>query len=158
MVSGDGRRAARLAGESAAAADRIGARLEASRSLLLAGTALAREGGCRDEAIGMLLRAEVELGACGAAGYRGQAARELRRLGRRIGPGTGSGPGSLTERELEVAQLAAAGKSSREIGTQLFVSHKTVETHLALVFTKLGVSSRRAMRRRWGVRNGRRSR
>ncbi len=145
MAVGDGRRAARLAGESAAAAAGIGARLETSRALLLAGSALARDTGSRDEAIGMLLRAEADLGACGAAGYRRQAARELRRLGRRIGPGAGAGPGSLTERELEVAQLAAAGKSSREIGAQLFVSHKTVETHLAHVFAKLGVSSRRAI-------------
>ncbi|MDQ3978588.1 MAG: helix-turn-helix transcriptional regulator [Actinomycetota bacterium] len=57
----------------------------------------------------------------------------------------GSGAGSLTPRELEVAQLAAAGKSTRQIGVHLYVSQKTVETHLTQIFTKLGVSSRRAI-------------
>jgi DNA-binding CsgD family transcriptional regulator len=145
MAAGDHHRAARLAGEAATAADRIGAKLEASRALLLAGSSLAKDRACRNEAIELLMRAEVQLGTCGAGGYRAQAARELRGLGRRVGPGSGSGPGSLTEREREVAQLAAAGKSSREIGAQLFVSPKTVETHLAHVFSKLGVSSRRAI-------------
>lgn len=99
----------------------------------------------------LLARAEAELATCGALGYRRQAVRELRRLGRRAAPG-GSGPGSLTARELEVAELAASGKSTRQIGAQLFVSQKTVETHLTRVFMKLGVSSRRALTSVLGIR------
>ncbi len=144
MAAGEPHRAARLAEESAAAADRIGANFEAARSRLLAGVALGRIGSSRNEAIHLLTRAEAELGACGAAGYRAQAAQELRRLGRRFSA-PGSGAASLTVREREVAELAAAGKSSREIAAQLFVSQKTVETHLSHVFVKLGVSSRRAI-------------
>jgi len=48
----------------------------------------------------------------------------------------------LSERELEVLQLVAAGKSNREISTQLFVTVDTVKKHLTHVFNKLGVGSR----------------
>ena len=47
----------------------------------------------------------------------------------------------LSARELEVARLVTAGKTNREIAAELFVSEKTVETHLAHAFAKLGVSS-----------------
>ncbi len=49
---------------------------------------------------------------------------------------------SLTGRELEVLQLAAAGHSNRRIGVALKVSPRTVEVHMHRVFQKLGVSSR----------------
>jgi LuxR family maltose regulon positive regulatory protein len=48
----------------------------------------------------------------------------------------------LSERELEVLQLVAAGKSNREISDQLFVTVDTVKKHLTHVFNKLGVGSR----------------
>jgi len=48
----------------------------------------------------------------------------------------------LSGRELEVAQLVAAGLTNREIATRLCLSPKTVEAHLARVFTRLGVKSR----------------
>ena len=51
----------------------------------------------------------------------------------------------LTGRELEVARLVTAGKTNREIAAELFLSEKTVETHLSHVFGKLGVSSRAAL-------------
>ena len=51
----------------------------------------------------------------------------------------------LTARELEVARLVTAGKTNREIAAELFLSEKTVETHLSHVFEKLGVSSRAAL-------------
>lgn len=55
------------------------------------------------------------------------------------------GDSGLTSRELEVAQLVAAGKTNREIAAELFLSEKTVETHLYHAFAKLGVSSRAAL-------------
>jgi DNA-binding NarL/FixJ family response regulator len=48
----------------------------------------------------------------------------------------------LTQRELEVLRLVAKGLSNREVGAQLGVSVRTVETHLSHVYRKLGVSSR----------------
>jgi DNA-binding CsgD family transcriptional regulator len=56
-----------------------------------------------------------------------------------------AGDTGLTGRELEVARLVMTGKTNREIAAELFVSEKTVETHLSHAFTKLGVSSRAAL-------------
>jgi DNA-binding NarL/FixJ family response regulator len=54
-----------------------------------------------------------------------------------------NGPSAtLTRREAEVAALAAGGFSDREIAARLFVSVRTVESHLARVYRKLGVGSR----------------
>jgi predicted ATPase/class 3 adenylate cyclase/DNA-binding CsgD family transcriptional regulator len=53
-----------------------------------------------------------------------------------------SGWASLTPTEIEVVKLAAKGLSNPEIGDRLFIGRSTVKTHLAHVFTKLGVSSR----------------
>jgi DNA-binding CsgD family transcriptional regulator len=56
-----------------------------------------------------------------------------------------SGDAGLTGRELEVARLVMTGKTNREIAAELFLSEKTVETHLSHAFAKLGVSSRAAL-------------
>jgi DNA-binding CsgD family transcriptional regulator len=54
----------------------------------------------------------------------------------------GIGVEPLTAREREVALLAAAGRSSRDIADKLYLSARTVETHLARVYRKLGISTR----------------
>jgi DNA-binding NarL/FixJ family response regulator len=53
-------------------------------------------------------------------------------------------PGGLTEREVEVLRLVAAGRSNHEIADVLVLSQKTVERHLSNIFTKLDVPSRTA--------------
>jgi DNA-binding CsgD family transcriptional regulator len=63
----------------------------------------------------------------------------------RRGRGRAAGDFGLTARELEVARLVTAGKTNREIAAELFVSEKTVETHLAHAFAKMGVSSRASL-------------
>ena len=58
------------------------------------------------------------------------------------GAGAGAGELGLTERELEVLRLVAAGRSNREIAGELFISPKTASVHVSNIFGKLGVASR----------------
>jgi DNA-binding NarL/FixJ family response regulator len=48
----------------------------------------------------------------------------------------------LTPQELQITQMAAAGLSNREIAQRLYLSNRTVESHLYRVYPKLGVTSR----------------
>ena len=73
--------------------------------------------------------------------------RELRKLGARAetrGPATAddSGIGSLTKRELEIAELITDRLTNPEIAEKLFLSEKTIESHIRNLFVKLGASSR----------------
>ena len=58
------------------------------------------------------------------------------------------GKAALTERENEVARLAAQGLSNKEIGKRLYISENTVKTQLKSVFAKLGVNSRTLLKQR----------
>ena len=51
-------------------------------------------------------------------------------------------PDGLTEREVEVLRLVAAGKTNKDVGEDLFISAKTVNAHLAYVYAKIGASNR----------------
>jgi DNA-binding NarL/FixJ family response regulator len=53
-------------------------------------------------------------------------------------------PDGLSQRELEVLTLLAQGKTNRMIANELFISEKTVASHVSHIFTKLGVGSRSA--------------
>jgi DNA-binding NarL/FixJ family response regulator len=79
-------------------------------------------------------RALVELGAALRRANRRADARPRR-------PAL-TGPDALTPREHRVATLAAAGHSNRDIAQELFVSRRTVETHLTHAFQKLDISNR----------------
>lgn len=57
---------------------------------------------------------------------------------------TAGGPGGLSPRELEVLRLLARGQTNRAIAQALFISEKTVATHVSHIFTKVGVTSRSA--------------
>jgi DNA-binding CsgD family transcriptional regulator/tetratricopeptide (TPR) repeat protein len=143
----DADEAARRALASATAADEAGIPVEAALSRTLAGRALARTGQ-HDLAIVVLERAAGSLHACGARKYRDAAEMELRRLGVRIhrrstpGAANGGDVDSLTHREREVADLVVDRRTNPEIARALFLSPKTVETHLRHIFHKLGVTSR----------------
>jgi len=74
--------------------------------------------------------------------WAARAAGELRATGRALRRDRDS----LTPQELEIAELAAAGLSNKQIGQRLFLSHRTVGAHLYQIFPKLGVTSRAALR------------
>jgi DNA-binding CsgD family transcriptional regulator len=71
-----------------------------------------------------------------------RARRELVATGLRPRQAAIEGAAALTPRQREICALAAAGKGNREIAQALFLSIKTVETHLAAGYRKLGISSR----------------
>ena len=54
------------------------------------------------------------------------------------------GAGPLSQRELEVLEMVAAGTTNREAAARLFISEATVKTHLLNIYAKLGVSDRAA--------------
>ena len=86
------------------------------------------------------------LAGCGAKLHRDAAARELRHLDSRPTRRTpGGGIGALSNREHEVAQLVATGLTNRQIAQHLFLSQKTVETHITQILTKLDITSRLAV-------------
>jgi DNA-binding CsgD family transcriptional regulator len=84
--------------------------------------------------------------ALGATRWSERARQELRATGEKIGPRTADARDHLTPQELQIAQLAAAGLSNREIGERLFLSHRTIGSHLYRIFPKLGITARAQLR------------
>jgi DNA-binding CsgD family transcriptional regulator len=80
--------------------------------------------------------------ALGAAPLTARARRELRASGERRRQRDIAACDQLSPQESEIAHMAAKGLTNREIGEQLFLSHRTVGAHLYRVFPKLGVTSR----------------
>jgi DNA-binding CsgD family transcriptional regulator len=78
----------------------------------------------------------------GAERVAQMAREELRLAGARPRRAALAGPQSLTPAERRVARMAAAEASNREIAQRLFVSLRTVETHLTHAYQKLEISSR----------------
>jgi DNA-binding NarL/FixJ family response regulator len=123
-----------------------GHKLEAARARVLAGRA-ALATGEKERAVELLESARADLDACGAMRHRDEATRELRRLGKRVSSASRAGAAAgelagLSARELEIARLVAEGRKNREIAEELFLSEKTIESHLRNIFGKLGVGSR----------------
>ncbi len=125
---------------------------DAAHARLLAGRALAALGDA-DGATRELAAAEAALDAAGARRLREEAAQELRRLGHKVArrPRAGAAPGAgleqLTEREREIAELVCDRHTNRQIAGELFLSEKTVETHLRNIFVE-ALRSARASRSR----------
>jgi DNA-binding CsgD family transcriptional regulator len=146
LADGDAATAAQQALRAADAADAVGMPVEAALARTITGRALA-ELGDKDRAVRELELAAAALDRCGAVRYRDAAQRALRQLGqhihRRARPGdSGSGVSALTGRELEIAELIVDRKTNGEIARELFLSKKTVETHIRNMFRKLGANSR----------------
>jgi ATP/maltotriose-dependent transcriptional regulator MalT len=129
------------------AAERCSARVDAAQSRVVLGRALAQDGDVAGAAA-ELARAAADFDSYGATRGRDQAEQELRKLGHRVHrrsqPGLVHGDGltALSGRELEVARLVVDRRTNPEIAADLFLSLKTVESHMRNIFRKLGVSSR----------------
>ena len=82
----------------------------------------------------------------GAKPWAARARNELRAAGRTAPRGEPATAVVLSAQELEIATLAASGLSNKDIGQQLFLSHRTVGANLYRIFPKLGITSRAALR------------
>jgi DNA-binding CsgD family transcriptional regulator len=115
--------------------------LERAKSLAELGATLRRAGQRR--AARPLLAEALDLAAgCGARPLADRAHAELTAAGGRPRRERRRGVDALTPSELRVARLAANGRTNRQIAYSLYVTAKTVETHLAHVYAKLGISQR----------------
>jgi len=120
--------------------------LHLARARLVYGEWLRREKR-RAQARDQLRAAHEMFAECCAAGFADRARRELSAIGDAPRPRTADALTVLTPQEAQVARLAAEGLTNPEIGAQLFISPRTVEYHLRKVFAKLGLASRKDLRR-----------
>ncbi|HEX8085751.1 MAG TPA: AAA family ATPase [Solirubrobacteraceae bacterium] len=123
-----------------------GLRLDAAHLRRLEGMALAALGE-RDAAVAALREAERDFTEFPSVRARDAVRRELRRLGARMeprgaAPSEEAGLAALSSREREIADLVADRRTNREIAATLFLSEKTVESHLRNIFRKLPAASR----------------
>ncbi len=152
LQAGAAVRASDQALASADGAEAVGAPIEAAHSRALAGQALASSGEV-ERAVNELRRAADAFDSAGALRYRERTEQQLGQLGQRPyrrsrrGPTGAVGIEALTERELQVARLVVDRRTNPEIAAELFLSQKTIESHLRNVFNKVGVDSRVALAR-----------
>lgn len=124
--------------------ERSGISVHTARAHLLYGEWLRRENR-RQEAREHLRLAFEMLGGFGAEAFAERARRELVATGEKVAKRTPETRDLLTPQELQVALLAADRLTNPEIGSQLYISPRTVEYHLHKVFGKLNIDSRREL-------------
>jgi DNA-binding CsgD family transcriptional regulator/tetratricopeptide (TPR) repeat protein len=117
-----------------------------ARAHLLYGEWLRRQNRRRD-ARAELRAAHGLFTTMGIEAFAERARRELLATGDTVRKRTVETASELTAQEAHIARLAVDGRTNVEIGAQLFLSTRTVEWHLSKVYTKLGVGSRRELRR-----------
>ena len=142
----DGESAEYLYREAIDRLSRTRIRVELARAHLVYGEWLRRQSR-RVDARDQLRTAYEMLTAMGIDGFAERARRELLATGETVRKRTDETAGQLTGQEAQIARLAGEGNTNPEIGAQLFLSPRTVEYHLHKAFRKLGVSSRRELRR-----------
>ena len=141
LASLDGNARIELARSAVAALADSEARLEHARALATLGWSLRRAGdrlGAREQ-LRIALDMAARLGAVTLADF---ARDELVATGLRPRRAAITGPDALTPRQRRVAELAANGRTYQAIAQELFISVKTVETHLGSVYRKLDVTSK----------------
>jgi DNA-binding CsgD family transcriptional regulator len=121
------------------------ATIHLARSHLVYGEWLRREGRRVDARL-QLRKAQTMFDDMGSRAFSERTRRELLATGETVHKRTFAAYSELTPQEDQIARLASSRLTNSEIGTQLFISPRTVEWHLRKVFTKLGVTSRRELR------------
>ncbi|TYT24797.1 LuxR family transcriptional regulator, partial [Luteimonas viscosa] len=115
------------------------------RAHLVYGEWLRREGR-RQDAREQLRTAHKLFSDMGTEAFAERAACELRATGESARKRSAQPTDALTAQELHIARLVATGATNREVGTQLFLSPRTIEAHLRSIFHKLDITSRRQIR------------
>jgi DNA-binding CsgD family transcriptional regulator len=144
----------RIFEETLALAQMSGDPFELARTRLAYGEGLRRLRR-RSEARTQLRSAIVTFEELGARPWTRRAERELAATGERLQRRTGTSSRDLTPQEMRVCVAVARGDTNREVATQLFLSLKTVETHLTNAYGKLGLRSRTELARLFAVEPGR---
>jgi ATP/maltotriose-dependent transcriptional regulator MalT len=98
------------------------------------------------ESRGHLRAARETFDALGTIPWSERARQELRASGETSRRRIPDARDQLTPQELQIAQMAADGLTNREIGQKLYLSHRTVSSHLHKIFPKLGVTARSGLR------------
>ena len=132
---------ATLLAEAASALEESPARLEQARALTELGSALRRGGRRKDARECLALALDIAHG-CRATALAQRARDELVGAGARPRRERLSGVEALTPSEARIVRMAADGLANREIAQALFVTARTVETHLTHAYQKLGIASR----------------
>jgi DNA-binding CsgD family transcriptional regulator len=122
-----------------------------ARAHLLYGEWLRRQGRRQDCRLHLRTAHELLSGA-GLEAFARRAADELRATGETARSRTGHARDQLTMQELHIARLVVTGATSKEVAARLFISARTVETHLRNIYRKLGINSRRQLRDRPDLR------
>ena len=122
--------------------------VQLARARLLYGEWLRRNGPAT-AARGPLRVAHEDLVSMGSMGFAERARRELQAAGQKTRKSPTAVGDDLSPQERQIAELAGQGLTNQEIAGQLFLSAHTVDWHLRKVYTKLGVRTRRELRRRF---------
>jgi DNA-binding CsgD family transcriptional regulator/tetratricopeptide (TPR) repeat protein len=140
----DGAAADELYREAVDRLSRTRLRPELARAHLLYGEWLRREGR-RADAREQLRTAHDMLSATGMEAFAERTRRELTATGEKVRKRGVETVTTLTAQEALIARLARDGRTNPEIGAQLFLSARTIESHLRKIYAKLGIGSRREL-------------
>jgi DNA-binding CsgD family transcriptional regulator len=137
-------------GEALALHERVEDRFQHGRTLLSFGERL-RRAGLRSEGRERLRAAEAIFDELEAEPWGDRARRELQASGERLRRRQPHDDEQLTPQELQIALQVSEGKTNKEVGAALFLSHKTVEFHLSRIYRKLDLNSRAELIRRFAA-------
>ncbi|KAB8181121.1 helix-turn-helix transcriptional regulator [Microbispora catharanthi] len=140
-TTAEGSRRLDLLTEALTVLDGPGGAMERIRAMLRLGIALQAAGESR-RAHDTLNEAYVLADGCGAVRLAALAERNLATIGGRARGGQADGPSPLTAGEMRVTELVLRGMSNLQVATELSISKRTVDTHLARIYRKLGIHTR----------------